>query len=69
MISLNVPERKLTLAVADDELERRRVLLRSAPETDHMRGYLRLFHDHVTQAGSGCDFDFLTSGKLDKKTP
>ena len=69
MISLNVPERKLTLAVADDELERRRVLLRSAPETDHMRGYLRLFHDHVTQAGSGCDFDFLTSGKPDKKTP
>lgn len=69
MISLNVPERKLTLAVTDDELERRRAALRQAPDTEQMRGYLRLFHDHVTQAGSGCDFDFLTSGKPEKKTP
>ncbi|NNK93144.1 MAG: dihydroxy-acid dehydratase, partial [Desulfobacterales bacterium] len=69
MISLNVPERKLTLAVADDELELRRAVLRPAPDTEQMRGYLRLFHDHVMQAGSGCDFDFLTSGKPKKKTP
>lgn len=44
-------------------------LLAPAGDTAGMRGYLRMFHDHVSQAGTGCDFDFLTSGKADKKTP
>jgi dihydroxy-acid dehydratase len=69
MITLNAPERKLSLDVPEDELERRRSELAPATGTAGMRGYLRMFHEHVTQAGSGCDFDFLTSGKADKKTP
>jgi dihydroxyacid dehydratase/phosphogluconate dehydratase len=69
MITLNAPERTLSLDVPEDELERRRSELAPAAGTAGMRGYLRMFHDHVTQAGSGCDFDFLTSGKADKKTP
>jgi len=69
MITLNAPERMLSLDVPEDELERRRSELAPAAGTAGMRGYLRMFHDHVTQAGSGCDFDFLTSGKADKKTP
>ena len=69
MITLNAPERTLSLDVPEDELERRRRELAPVGGTAGMRGYLRLFHDHVTQAGSGCDFDFLTSGKADQKTP
>ena len=66
LITLNAPERELILEVSDDELERRRAGLSPAPDTEQMRGYLRLFNDHVTQAGAGCDFDFLTSGKATK---
>jgi dihydroxy-acid dehydratase len=69
MITLNAPERTLRLEVSDDELERRRTELPAAEGTSGMRGYLRMFHDHVTQAGSGCDFDFLTAGKTNRKTP
>jgi len=69
MIKLNAPDRTLSLDVPEDELERRRSQLDLTAGTAGMRGYLRMFHDHVTQAGSGCDFDFLTSGKADKKTP
>jgi len=69
LITLNAPERKLILEVSDDELERRRAGLSPVPDTERMRGYLRLFHDHVTQAGAGCDFDFLTSEKVTKRTP
>ena len=32
-----------------------------APEAP-ARGYARIFHDHVMQADSGCDFDFLVGG-------
>lgn len=69
MITLNAPERTLRLEVSDDELERRRTELPAVEKTSGMRGYLRMFHDHVTQAGSGCDFDFLTAGKTNRKTP
>ena len=69
MISLNVPERKLTLDISDEEFNRRREEL-VLPEPDpKMRGYARLFNDHVMQADAGCDFDFLTSGKPDRKIP
>jgi dihydroxy-acid dehydratase len=57
-----------TLGEEIDDMPRRSELAPAAG-TAGMRGYLRMFHDHVTQAGSGCDFDFLTSGKADKKTP
>ncbi|HYB43019.1 MAG TPA: IlvD/Edd family dehydratase [Candidatus Methylomirabilis sp.] len=57
-IELDVPARRLTLAVSDEELARRRATWR--PRQDTVRGgYLRLFLDHVLQANEGADFDFL----------
>ena len=32
------------------------------PPPHYLRGYGKLFLDHVTQANEGCDFDFLHSG-------
>ncbi|HEX5227783.1 MAG TPA: IlvD/Edd family dehydratase [Bryobacteraceae bacterium] len=58
-ILLDVPNRKLELLVAPDELERRARLF-TPPPRHYDRGYGRLFLDHVTQADQGCDFDFLS---------
>jgi dihydroxy-acid dehydratase len=60
-IELDVPNRGLTLRVADDELARRRAAWRPRPP-HFTRGYGRLFLDHVLQANEGCDFDFLRGG-------
>ena len=57
-IELNVPERRLTLRVADEELARRRAAWRPRPD-GVTGGYLRMFLDHVLQADEGVDFDFL----------
>jgi dihydroxy-acid dehydratase len=58
IIELDIPNRRLTLLVSDDELVRRRE--RWTPRPPHYtRGYGRLFLDHVLQAHEGCDFDFL----------
>ncbi len=68
-ITLDVPQRLLTLNVAEEELERRSARLQKPPDTTIMRGYLRLFHEQVTQAEKGCDFDFLTAKEIIEKTP
>ena len=57
-IELDVPKRRLTLRVSDEELARRRAAWTPRPPT-LTRGYGRLFLDHVLQADEGCDFDFL----------
>jgi len=57
-IELDVPGRRLTLGVADDELARRREAWRPA-EVRYPRGFGYLYARHVTQANRGCDFDFL----------
>jgi dihydroxy-acid dehydratase len=57
-IELDVPNRRLTLRVPDDELARRRARWKPRPP-HYPRGYGRLFLDHVLQAHEGCDFDFL----------
>jgi L-arabonate dehydrase len=59
-IILDVAGRKLDLAVPEAEIARR---LRAfvLPKPHYHRGYGRLFLDHVTQANSGCDFDFLAA--------
>ena len=63
VIELDVPSRRLTLRVPDDELARRRA--EWTPRPPHFtRGYGRLFLDHVLQAHQGVDFDFLVG-----KTP
>ena len=58
LIELNVPERRIDLLVAPEELARRRAIWKPAP-SPHLRGYPRLYIDHVLQADEGCDFDFL----------
>ena len=58
VIELDVPARRLTLQVSDEEIDRRRAAWtpRDAP---YPRGFGRLYAQHVTQANLGCDFDFL----------
>ncbi|MFE7135156.1 L-arabinonate dehydratase [Streptomyces sp. NPDC057638] len=57
-ITLDVPARRLTLEVPEDELARRRAAWRPPPER-FQRGYGALYSEQVTQADTGCDFAFL----------
>jgi dihydroxy-acid dehydratase len=69
-IKLDVPNRRLDLLVDDTELARRRAAW--TPPTPHEgsdRGYLKLYLDHVQQAGEGADFDFLAKARDGRKTP
>ena len=61
-IRLDARGRRIDILVDEAELGRRKSEWR--PPEKPARGYARLYADHVTQAGLGCDFDFLTeSGK------
>ncbi|HXP77781.1 MAG TPA: L-arabinonate dehydratase [Stellaceae bacterium] len=57
-IELDVPARRLSLAVADEELKRRRAQWTPA-KPYYPRGYGALYSQHIAQAHLGCDFDFL----------
>jgi dihydroxy-acid dehydratase len=57
-IRLSVGERRLDLLVAHQVLAQRAAAWQAAPAP--VRGYARLYHDHVLAADRGCDFDFLT---------
>jgi dihydroxy-acid dehydratase len=57
-ISLDVPARTLTLEVDEDELAQRRGQWKSPPP-HASRGWTRLYTEHVQQADSGADLDFL----------
>ncbi len=61
VIELDVPGRKLTLKVGDEELARRRAAWKP-PAPRYERGYGAMFARHITQANEGCDFDFLERG-------
>ncbi|MBM1174345.1 L-arabinonate dehydratase [Microvirga arabica] len=58
IITVDIPARRITLEVSDEELEMRRALL---PECKPRfeRGYGWMFSKHIRQAHEGCDFDFL----------
>jgi dihydroxy-acid dehydratase len=57
-IRLSVKDRRLDLLVSDQEIRQR--LSRWSPrKSEHLRGYPRLYIDHVLQADQGCDLDFL----------
>lgn len=58
MISLNVPDRSLTLEISEEELAERRSQW-VAPEETFSRGYGKLYFEQTTQANLGCDFRFL----------
>jgi dihydroxy-acid dehydratase len=64
MIRLDVSRRSIELLVDEAELARRRAALPPASRPAWAeRGYARLFHDSVTQADEGCDFDFMMRPK------
>jgi dihydroxy-acid dehydratase len=58
IIELDVPGRRLNVAVADAELARRRGQW-VAPKPRFQRSYGALYDKHIGQAETGCDFDFL----------
>ena len=58
LITLDVPNRKLKLHVSDEELEQRKQKW-IKPDPIASRGWSRLYVDHVMQADTGCDLDFL----------
>jgi len=57
-IRLDVAARRLDLLISDQEIQAR--LARwSPPKSEQLRGFPRLYIDHVLQADQGCDLDFL----------
>jgi dihydroxy-acid dehydratase len=61
MIEIDVPARKLTLKVSDEELKKRKQNWKPLPPVTD-RGYVQLYIQHVTQAHEGADLDFLKGG-------
>ncbi|WP_406479232.1 L-arabinonate dehydratase [Streptomyces sp. NBC_01615] len=57
-ITLDVEARSLRLNVDDVELERRRAEW-TPPPVRYERGYGALYNEQITQADTGCDFEFL----------
>lgn len=68
LITLDIPNRKLTLEISDEEMQSRMNNL-SKPVSRNGRGYGWMYEQHVTQAEKGCDFDFLETqfGKSEKE--
>jgi len=58
LITLDVSGRTLTLEIDDDELTLRQSTWQP-PEPVATRGWSKLYIDHVTQANTGADLDFL----------
>lgn len=58
MITIDVPQRTISLNVSDAELSARRAALPTPPKR-YERGYGWMFSQHIRQAHEGCDFDFL----------
>jgi dihydroxy-acid dehydratase len=61
VIELDVAARRLTLAISDEELAKRKAEWQPPPPR-YVRGYGALYVEHITQANEGCDFDFLEAG-------
>ncbi|HET9178790.1 MAG TPA: IlvD/Edd family dehydratase [Terriglobia bacterium] len=58
LIELDVHKRRLELEVSISELKKRMKSWKPA-QPHYVRGYGRMFLDHILQANEGCDFDFL----------
>ncbi|HEY8455520.1 MAG TPA: L-arabinonate dehydratase [Actinopolymorphaceae bacterium] len=58
LITLDVPARRLDVALSDAELAERRASW-TPPPPAYVRGYGAIYLDHITQAEAGCDFDVL----------
>jgi dihydroxy-acid dehydratase len=69
MIVLDVPARRLDLDVPPEELAQRQPSERAAASyTAPLRGWQRLYIDHVLQADRGADLDFLVGSSGDEVT-
>jgi len=64
-IELDVEKRRLHLDITDAELAKRKSAWKP-PKTLAMRGYVRLYLDHVEQADKGADLDILVGGSGSK---
>ncbi len=58
IITLDVPNRSLTVDVSAEELQQRKQKFKSLPPAAE-RGYVNLYINHVQQAHLGADMDFL----------
>jgi dihydroxy-acid dehydratase len=59
-IEVDVAARTINLAIADEELARRKAAW-VPPPPRYQRGYGAMFSAHIGQADEGCDFDFLSA--------
>jgi dihydroxy-acid dehydratase len=67
IITVDVAGRSLSMAVTDDELEQRRQSPASeAAYAAPVRGWAKLYVEHVMQADTGADLDFLVGSSGDK---
>ncbi|MEJ2009906.1 MAG: dihydroxy-acid dehydratase [Acidobacteriota bacterium] len=57
-IELDVPGRRLEVKVSKAEMKKR-LKAWQPPHPHYIRGYGKMFLDHILQAHEGCDFDFL----------
>ncbi len=58
VVELDVAKKELNMRVSEEELSRRRSAWKPK-ESIYLRGYGKLFMQHIKQADEGCDFDFL----------
>jgi dihydroxy-acid dehydratase len=58
MIALDVEKRSLQLMVSENEIEKRKTVW-TASHPQAIRGYVKLYQEHVEQAHLGADMDFL----------
>ncbi len=67
MITVDVAGRELSMAVSDEELDARRESPRSeSAYAAPVRGWSKLYVDHVMQADTGADLDFLVGSSGDR---
>ncbi len=68
-IRLSVTQRSIDLLVSEEELNARRKALQPVAPKQAERGYRKLFMQEVTQADTGCDFEFLRAVERTAKAP
>lgn len=68
-IRLSVTQRSIDLLVSQQELDARRKALPPVGPKQAERGYRKLFMQEVTQADTGCDFEFLRAVERTAKAP
>ena len=69
-VRLSVRNRTINLLVSDEEITRRLASEKTPSSVDPTtRGYLKLFLQSVTQADTGCDFDFLRATTMNQTAP